>query len=48
MRSNILALRQRKPDLTKQGRAILAVADKEKRELTEAEESVHYPCIIRP
>jgi HK97 family phage major capsid protein len=41
MRSNILALRQRKADLTKQGKGILAVADREKRELTEGEELTH-------
>jgi HK97 family phage major capsid protein len=45
MRSNILALRQRKADLTKQGRAILAVAEKERRELTESEESAHYKTL---
>ena len=45
MRSNILALRQRKCDLQKQGRAILAAADKEKRELSEAEESAHYKTL---
>jgi HK97 family phage major capsid protein len=45
MRSNILGLRQRKCDLVKQGRAILALADKEKRELTDAEESAHYKTL---
>ena len=46
MRSNILALRQRKADLTKQGKGILAVADREKRELTEGEELTHSRTVL--
>jgi len=42
MRSPILGLRQKKVDLQKQGRAILAVAEKEKRELNEGEQATHY------
>jgi HK97 family phage major capsid protein len=45
MRSNILQLRQRKIDLQKQGRAILAVADREHRELSEGEEAAHYKTL---
>jgi HK97 family phage major capsid protein len=44
-RSNILQLRQRKIDLQKQGKAILAVADREHRELTEGEEATHYKTL---
>jgi len=42
MRSPILALRQKKVDLQKQGRAILTVVEKEKRELNEGEQATHY------
>jgi|HubBroStandDraft_4_1064222.scaffolds.fasta_scaffold01030_2 hypothetical protein len=45
MRTNIMALRQRKADLLKSAKAIHEAARKDNRDLTEGEEQNHYKLL---